>query len=105
MLVSMGVLRARFRKSWHEPELIATEEVLDYVIKLRPILSLLASGHQVGIAIASAAFPLIDRHSNTDKLPHTAQVSDFIEATQQIYGDRSFRSCLYLPLLKRQFDQ
>ncbi|AFY70778.1 hydrolase CocE/NonD family protein [Thalassoporum mexicanum PCC 7367] len=99
MLISMGVLRARFRQSWQAPKLIATEEVLDYLIKLRPTCHCWQAGHKVGIAIASAAFPLIDRHSNTAMPPHTTKVSDFIEATQQIYSDRSFPSCLYLPLL------
>jgi predicted acyl esterase len=100
MLISMGVLRARFRQSWQQPELIDSEAVLDYVIKLRPTCHCWLAGHKIGIAIASAAFPTIDRHSNTAKLPHTVQVSEFVEATQQIYGDRSFPSCLSLPLLK-----
>ncbi len=97
MLVSMGVLRARFRS---EPmELIQPQAILEYVIKLRPTCHCFKLGHQIGIAIASAAFPLIERHSNTEKLPSTTVVSEFFEATQEIYHTHEFPSRLRLPLL------
>jgi uncharacterized protein len=99
MLVSMGVLRAKFHKSWDAPEWIESDRVMSYKILLRPTCHSFLAGHQVGVAIASAAFPLIERHSNTKQLPISASVSDFTEATQQIHHSVEFPSCLHLPLL------
>ena len=100
MLVTMGVIRAKFRNSFDQPELIEPETVLAYKIKLRPTCHGFELGHRVGVAIASAAFPLIERHSNTAKSPSNCTVSEFFEATQQIYHDQQFPSFLQLPLLK-----
>ncbi|MEE3716369.1 CocE/NonD family hydrolase [Tumidithrix elongata RA019] len=103
MLVSMGVLRAKFHKSWEAAEWIDTDLVTEYKIRLRPTCYSFLSGHRIGVAIASAAFPLIERHSNTKQSPTSANVSDFIEATQQIYHSGEFPSCLHLPLLTGEF--
>ncbi len=100
MLVTMGVIRAKFRTSFDIPELVEPEAVLEYKIKFRPTCHSFNLGHQVGVAIASAAFPLIERHTNTEKSPSTCTTSEFVEATQQIYHNFEFPSHLKLPLLK-----
>ncbi|CAN1210731.1 Xaa-Pro dipeptidyl-peptidase C-terminal domain-containing protein [Tumidithrix helvetica PCC 7403] len=102
MLVSMGVLRAKFHKSWEALKWIESDRVTEYKIRLRPTCYSFLSGHCIGVAIASAAFPLIERHSNTKQSPTSANVSDFIEATQQIYHSDEFPSCLHLPLLANE---
>jgi putative CocE/NonD family hydrolase len=98
MLVSMGVLRAKFHKSWTEPEWIEPDLIYEYHIKLRPTCQNFAKGHRIGVVIASSAFPAIERHSNTHKSPSEARVSDFIESTQQIFYGIDYPSCLKLPL-------
>ena len=99
MLVTMGVLRAKYRNSWTEPEWIESDVVNEYRIKLRPTCQNFALGHRIGIAIASSAFPAIERHSNTQKLPSEATVCDFVEATQQIFYSAECPSHLKLPIL------
>jgi putative CocE/NonD family hydrolase len=98
MLVTMGVLRAKYRKSWTETEWIESDVVNEYRIKLRPTCQNFARGHRLGIAIASSAFPAIERHSNTKKSPSEATVSDFVEATQQIFYSAEYPSHLKLPI-------
>jgi len=98
MLVSMGVLRAKFRNSWTETEWIEPDVVNEYRLKLRPTCQNFAKGHRIGVAISSAAFPAIERHSNTRKLPSEAKVSDFVEATQQIFYSAEYPSHLQLPI-------
>lgn len=98
MLVSMGVLRAKFRKAWTKPEWVEPDTVHEYRIQLRPTCQNFALGHRIGIAIASSAFPIIERHSNTQKLPSSATVSDFVEATQQIFYGSDHPSHLKLPI-------
>jgi putative CocE/NonD family hydrolase len=99
MLVTMGVLRAKYLNSWTEPEWIESDMVNEYRIKLRPTCQNFARGHRLGIAIASSAFPAIERHSNTQKSPSQATISDFVEATQQIFYSAEYPSHLQLPML------
>lgn len=83
-LVTMGVLR------------VATKAgVQEYLIKLRPTCHQFLAGHQIGIAISSAAFPLIARHSNTAEPPNSRLVSELQEATQEVYP----HSHIQLPLI------
>ncbi len=98
MLVSMGVLRAKFRNSWTEPEWVESDVVNEYRINLRPTCQNFAKGHRIGVAISSSAFPIIERHSNTQKLPSEATVSDFVEATQQVFYGVEYPSHLQLPI-------
>ncbi|MFN9670754.1 MAG: CocE/NonD family hydrolase [Pseudanabaena sp.] len=98
MLVSMGVLRTKFRNSWTEPEWIESDVVNKYLIDLRPTCQNFAKGHRIGIAISSSAFPIIERHSNTKKLPSEATISDFVEAIQQIFYGMEYPSNLQLPI-------
>jgi uncharacterized protein len=99
MLVTMGVIRAKSRQSFNTPLYVEPEQVLEYKISLRPTCHSFLSGHKLGVAIASAAFPLLERHTNTAKLPSTCTASEFMEATQQIYHSKEFPSHLKLPLL------
>jgi putative CocE/NonD family hydrolase len=98
MLVSMGVLRARFCNSWTEHEWVEPDVVNEYRIKLRPTCQNFAKGHRIGVVISSSAFPMIERHSNTQMLPSEAMVSDFVEATQQVFYGVEYPSCLMLPV-------
>ena len=99
ILISMGVLRAKFRNSWTEPEWLESDVVNEYRIKLRPTCQNFFKGHRIGVAISSSAFPIIERHSNTQKLPSEATVSDFVEATQQVFYSSDYPSHLELPTI------
>ncbi len=89
ILITMGVLRAHS---------LTPDEVLKYIIPLRPTAQVFAAGHRVGLTISSAAFPLIERHSNTALSPTTVKVSDFVEATQQVHHSGNYPSQLRLPV-------
>ncbi len=99
ILISMGVIRAKYHKSWTEPEWIDSDAVVEYSIKLRPTCHCFFAGHQLGVAIASAAFPLIERHSNTKQPPCSVAIADYVEATQQIHHSLKFPSKLCLAIL------
>jgi putative CocE/NonD family hydrolase len=98
MLVTMGVLRAKYRQSWIEPAWVEPDLVLEYAIALRPTCHCFLAGHRLGVAIASAAFPAIERHPNIQQRTSSASVSDYVEATQQIHHSAEFPSHLRLPI-------
>ncbi len=99
MLVTIGVLRARYRQGLTAPALVAPGDVVEYRLACRPTHYTFAIGHRVGIAIASAAFPHIERHSNTAEFPYRARVSEFVEATQQVHRSAAHPSRVILPRL------
>lgn len=92
MLVSMGVVRGS------KVQAVTPDEILKYVIPLRPTAQVFAAGHRLGLTVASAAFPLIERHSNTLISPDAVIVSEFVEATQQIHHSERYPSQLRLPV-------
>ncbi len=99
LLITCGVLRARFRNSWTQPEWLVPDQVQRYRIRLRPTCHSFAPGHRLQITVASAAFPWIDRNANSTVWPYEARVSDFQMATQQIHHSPEFPSHLQLPVL------
>ncbi len=99
ILISMGVLRAKYHHSWTEPVWVEPDAIVKYSIRLRPTCHCFLAGHRLGVAIASAAFPLIERHPNTKQQPCSAAIGEYVEATQQIYHSLEFPSNLCLSIL------
>ena len=63
--VSMGVVRARFRKGLDQPALIKPNEVVKYDIPMSPTSSAFLPGHRIRLDITSSDFPNYDRNHNT----------------------------------------
>jgi putative CocE/NonD family hydrolase len=99
ILMAAGVLRARFRHSWTEPSPVIPNQIEYYAIPLRPTCWTVVAGERLQLAIASAAFPWIDRNPNTGQWPTTAQFGDFQCATQTVFHSTDWPSRLELPLL------
>ncbi|MFN3360478.1 MAG: CocE/NonD family hydrolase [Pseudanabaenaceae cyanobacterium] len=93
MLVTMGVLRASYGGKRAED----TEAFL-YRIVLRPTCHCFSQGHRIGVVVSSAAFPLIERHSNIAGDPSITTPKQWRAATQLIFPT----SKLCLPLLPSQ---
>ena len=98
LLLTAGVLRGRFRNSLAEPELLTPDVVLDYTIPLRPTCWEIPAGNRLQVAIASAAFPWIDRNPNTGQWPASARYSDFQVATQTVFHSSQWPSRIVLPI-------
>lgn len=78
------------------------DQVGCFQLDFRPICHCFEVGHQIGVAIASAAFPLIDRHGNSSNQPASQRVSEMVEATQRVYHSPGFCSMIRLPILSMQ---
>ncbi len=90
MLVTMGVLRAS-----HGGKRPIDRDQLTYIIQLRPTCHTFKAGHRIGLTVSSAAFPLIERHSNTEAEPSTTTPKEWQASTQLIFPS----SYLSLPLM------
>lgn len=90
ILVTMGVLRASY--GGKQP----TEDgKISYVIHFRPTYHCFPAGHKIGLTVSSAAFPLIERHSNTAQEPSSTTLKEWRASTQVIFPD----SYLSLPVM------
>ena len=81
-----GVLRAKFRNSWSQPELMTPGEVYPITIELYPTSNLFAPGHRIRLDISSSNFPRLDVNGNTGENPGLSARK--IVAENTVYHDR-----------------
>lgn len=67
MLVTDGILRARYRKSFSEPEFLTAGETYEIAVDLWSTSLILNKGHSLRIAIASSNHPRFDVNPGTGK--------------------------------------
>ena len=87
-MVRSEVMRSRFRKSFVKPEPLIANQKTDVNFRLQDALHTFKKGHKIMIQVQSTAFPLFD--INPQKYVeniYKANESDFIKATQRVYGD------------------
>ena len=89
-----GVLRAKFRNSWREPELLTPGEVYPITIQLYPTANRFAKGHRIRLDIASSNFPRLDVNGNTGENPAHSAIK--VTADNTVYHDRERASCVTL---------
>jgi len=85
MLVRGEPMRARFRKSFENPEPMAPNKVEKIEYAMPDVNHTFAKGHRVMVQIQSSWFPLVDRNPQKFVNIYTARESDFQKATQHVY--------------------
>jgi predicted acyl esterase len=85
-MIANEVFRARFRKSFEQPETLVPDRVEEYPIDLHWIDHRFRKGHKIMVQIQSTWFPLIDRNPQR-YVPNIfeARASDYVAATQRVY--------------------
>jgi putative CocE/NonD family hydrolase len=94
-----GIVRARFRNSPAEPELLEPGEVVRYRIPLGPIGIRLGAGQRIRLDVSSSDFPQWDRNLNTGGPLGAEPATAAVVATQTIFHDTHRSSRLLLPVL------
>jgi putative CocE/NonD family hydrolase len=92
-----GIIRARYRKSLFEPEMVSPGEVNEYVINLEATSQLFRRGHRIRIDITSSSFPEYDRNMNTGN--PIGEDAKGVTAKQTIYHDSEYPSYIDLPVI------
>jgi hypothetical protein len=94
-----GTIRARFRNSLSEPELLEPGKVYEYTIDLWHTGITLEKGWQIRIEVTSAFFPFFSRNLNTGG--HNEMETKFIQAEQKIFHSKEYPSHIILPVIDR----
>jgi putative CocE/NonD family hydrolase len=97
MLVTDGILRARYRKGRDRPKLLKPGKVYYFEVDLWSTAWRFAAGHRLRLAITSSNFPRFDRNLNTGADP--TQDGRFKIATNTVYHDKDYPSHLSLAIL------
>ena len=92
------ILRAKYRNSYENYDLIPNTDPIEYTIKLRPLGINVLKGQKLRLYIASSDFPNHDRNHNTGN--DFWDDYEFKIATQKIYHDINYPSRLILPKMK-----
>jgi putative CocE/NonD family hydrolase len=95
-----GAIRARFRNSMRDPELLEPDKVNRYDIYLSQSGITFQKGHRIRIEIASSFFPILSRNLNTGG--HNEMETEFVKADQTIHHSAEHPSHLVLPVVALQ---
>jgi putative CocE/NonD family hydrolase len=94
-----GTIRARFRNSMSEPELLEPGKVYEYNIDLWHTGITLEEGWRIRVEITSAFFPFFSRNLNTGG--HNEMDTEYVQADQKIYHSKEYPSHILLPVIDR----
>jgi putative CocE/NonD family hydrolase len=94
-----GIVRARYRHSTENAELLTPGEIYKYTIDLWATSNLFRKGHQIQIYLSSSNFPRFNRNLNTGEM--TLGSVRMLKAHQTVYSDGRHPSALILPVVPR----
>ncbi len=97
MLISEGVLRARYRGSFQSPELLTPGQVYELEVPLWDTSLVFNTGHRIRLDVQSSDFPRYDANTQTG-IPY-GQPAEPVVATNTVFFNAEQASCLDLPVM------
>lgn len=101
LLLTDGILRARYRNSFSQIELLEPGTIYELHIDLVATANVFKSGHCIRLEVSSSNFPRFDRNGNTGGLVARETEADCVIALNSIFHDTLHPSYLTLPLIER----
>jgi len=97
MPLTRGVIRARYRNSMSEPEMLEPDKIYEYRIDMWQTGLTVMPGEKLRVEVTSASFPMFSRNLNTGG--HNEMETEFMSAHQKIYHDAEHPSHIILPVI------
>jgi putative CocE/NonD family hydrolase len=101
LLLTDGILRARYRNSFSQIELLEPGTVYELHIDLVATANVFKAGHRIRLEVSSSNFPRFDRNSNTGGSIAQETEADSVIAINWIFHDNVRPSYLSLPRIDR----
>jgi uncharacterized protein len=95
-----GIIRARYRDSQEQPELMNPEQPYKLTVDLWSTSNVFRKGHRLRVEISSSNFPRFDRNLNTGE--DNASGRKPVPANNTVYHDAEHPSALILPVVPAQ---
>jgi len=100
MLVRGEVFRGKYRNSFEKPEPFTPGKVTEVRYEIPDVAHTFKKGHRIMVQVQNSWFPLVDRNPQKFVNIYKCSDSDFQKATQRIYHDAKYPSCIKVNLLK-----
>ncbi|MED4584403.1 CocE/NonD family hydrolase [Brevibacillus choshinensis] len=97
--LSDGIICARYRHSFQEPQLLVPGQIERYEIRMTKIANVFQKGHRIRVSVTSGAENFSFPNSNTGN--DLATDTETVIAEQSIYHNGQYPSHIKLPVLKR----
>ena len=101
MILTDGILRARYRESLSTAKLMQPGSVYELHIDMIATANLFRAGHRIRLEVSSSNFPRFDRNTNSGGVIANETAADFVVATNRVWHDGSHPSHLVLPVIAR----
>lgn len=101
MILTDGILRARYRESFTAPRPLCAGEIHRLEIDLVATANVFRAGHRLRLEVSSSNFPRFDRNTNTGGVIARESAADFRTAHNEIWHDERHASHLVLPVIAR----
>lgn len=101
MIVTDGILRARYRNGFDRPELMTAGQTYRLEIDLVATANVFRAGHCIRLEVSSSNFPRFDRNTNSGGVIAAESIADFRTATNEVVHDAEHASHLVLPIIER----
>ncbi|MBK6659006.1 MAG: CocE/NonD family hydrolase [Proteobacteria bacterium] len=101
MILTDGILRARYRESLSTPTLMQPGTVYELVIDMIATANLFRAGHRIRLEVSSSNFPRFDRNTNSGGVIAEESADDFVVATNRVWHDERHPSHVVLPVIRR----
>ena len=98
MNVAQGILRARYRSSFTEPELMEPGTVYRLEVDLWSTSICFMPGHRIRVEVTSSNFPQFDRNPNTGH--EFGMDAEMVVARQTVLHDAERPSHIVLPVVE-----
>jgi putative CocE/NonD family hydrolase len=101
IILTEGILRARYRNSLTEPELLEPGTVYELRLNLWATANVFLPGHRIRLEVSSSNFPRVDRNSNTGGDITSETADQYQPAINRVFHDAAHPSHLILPIIER----
>jgi putative CocE/NonD family hydrolase len=101
IILTEGILRARYRNSLTAPELLEPAAVYEVRLNLWATANVFLPGHRIRLEVSSSNFPRFDRNSNSGGVVVRETASQYLVAVNRVFHDAARPSRLILPIIER----
>jgi uncharacterized protein len=101
MILTEGILRARYRDSLTVPELLEPEAVYEVRLDLWATANVFLPGHRIRLEVTSSNFPRSGRNCNTGGEIASKAPQHYRPAINRVFPDAHHPSRLILPIIER----
>ena len=98
IILTEGILRARYRNSMKDPELLQPETIYELRLNLWATANVFLPGHRIRLEVSSSNFPRFDRNSNTGGDIVSERAEEYQTAINRVFHDSAHPSRLMLPI-------